>query len=121
MSDDPDWPNEPATLGEDVRQLIDDGRALAAAELSWQKARVAFAGRSAGGIALFGALAAAFGVFALVALTVGALLALTPQLGAWGAVGAVAGTLLLAAILCGAVAALRVRRTARLIADRRQP
>ena len=121
MSDDPQiTATEPhdASLGDDLRQLVEDARAFAEAELAWQKARAAYAGRAAAGIALFGALAAAFALFVLVAVTVGLLLALTPTLGAWGALVAVGGGLLLAALLCGAAAALRLRRTVRLIADR---
>ncbi len=108
------------SLGDDLRQLIDDGRALAQAEVAWQKARAAYAASSAGGIALLGALGLALALFALLALTVGLLLALTPVLSAWGATAAVAGGLLLAAMLCAAAAALQARRVSRLIADRRE-
>ena len=109
----------PATLGDDLRQLIDDGRALAAAELAWQKSRAAYVGKQAGGIAMLGLLAASLAFCALMALIFGLVLALTPLLTAWGAMGAVVGGLLLAALICGSVVALRVRRVTRLIADRR--
>jgi len=107
------------TLAEDLRQLIDDGRALAEAELAWQKARASFAGRQAGGIAILGTLAAALALLALFALSIGLLLALSPLLSPWGATAAVAGGLLLAGLLSGAAAAMRLRRMARLIADRK--
>ena len=116
---DPEEPTPEPTLGDDLRQLIDDGRALAAAELAWQKSRAAFAGKQAGGIAMLAVLAAALAFCALMALTFGLVLSLVPLLTAWGATGAVSGTLLLAALISGAMAALRVRRVARLIADRK--
>ncbi len=112
-------PTHAPTLGDDLRQLIDDARALAAAELAWQKSRAAFAGKQAGGIAMLTVLAAALAFCALMALTFGLVLSLVPLLTAWGATGAVSGTLLLAALISGAMAALRVRRVARLIADRK--
>ena len=107
------------SLGDDLRQLIDDGRALAAAELAWQKSRAAYAGQQAGGIAALGLLALALVFCALLALIFGLVLALTPLLGSWGAMGAVVGGLLLAALIAGALAALRWRRIAGLIADRK--
>jgi Putative Actinobacterial Holin-X, holin superfamily III len=106
-----------ATLGDDLRQLIDDGRALAAAELAWQKSRAAYAGKQAGGIAVLGLLAAALVFCALMALTFGLVLALTPLLSAWGAMGAVVAGLLLAALIAGGMAAGRWRRVASTIAE----
>ena len=88
-SHDPAW-EEPAaaSLGDDLRRLVDQGKALGQAEFAWQKARAAYAGRQAGFIAALAALAAAFATFALVALVVGTLMALTPMLGAWVATAA---------------------------------
>ena len=108
-----------ATLSEDVRRLIDQGKGLAEAELAWQKARASFAAGQAGVVALLGLLALALGFFALMALAVGALAALAPALGPWGATGVVAGALLLAALLAAAIAMLKLRSTARLVADRK--
>ena len=107
------------TLEDDLRQLMGDGRALLEAELAWQKARAVFAGKQAGGIALLGLLALSLAFFALMALVFGLVLALGPLLGAWGAMAAVTGGLLLAAVLAGLTAAMRVKRTLRLIADRK--
>ena len=121
MNDAPELADEAAdqaTLSEDVRRLIDQGKALARAELAWQKARAAYAGRQAGGIALLGALAAALAFFALMAMVVGALIALGPVLGAWDAVAAVAGALFAAALIAAATALFKARRTARRLADR---
>jgi uncharacterized membrane protein YqjE len=108
-----------ATLSEDVRRLIDHGKGLAEAELAWQKARASYAAGQAGVVALLGLLALALAFFALMALVVGALAALVPALGLWGATAAVAGTLVVAALIAAAIAMLKLRSTARLIADRK--
>ena len=107
------------TLEDDLRQMIGDGRALLEAELAWQKARAAFVGKQAGGIALLGLLALALTFFALMAMVFGLVLALATTLGAWGAMAAAAGGLLLVAVLVGLMAAMRAKRTLRLISDRR--
>ena len=73
------------SLVEDVRQLIDDSKTLVEAELAYQKSRAVVAGVGVKGTVAYVALAAALVVFALVALTVGLLIALTPWLGAFGA------------------------------------
>ena len=109
---------ERPTLEDDVRQLVGDGRAFVEAELAWQKARAVFAGKQIGVIALLGLLALALAFFALMALVLGLILALTPSLGAWGAMAAVTGGLLLTAALAGLLAALRAKRMVRLIADK---
>ena len=109
---------ERPTLEDDVRQLVGDGRAFVEAELAWQKARAVFAGKQIGVIALLGLLALALAFFALMALVLGLVLALTPSLGGWGAMAAVTGGLLLTAALAGLLAALRARRMVRLIADK---
>ena len=101
------------SLADDLRALVDDGKALAQAELAYQKSRAAFAGSGAKAIVLLGALAAALVFFALMALTVGLVVALTPLLTAWGATGASFAGLLLAAFLCAQLAAWRWRRLAR--------
>ena len=88
------------SLVEDVRQLIEDGRTLAEAELAYQKSRAAVAGDGVKGAAAYGGLAIALVLFALVALTVGLLIALTPWLTALGATAAVTLGLLLVAGLC---------------------
>lgn len=97
------------SLVDDVRQLIEDGRTLAEAEFAYQKSRAAVAGEGVKGAAMFGGLALAFGLFALLALTVGLLIALTPLLTAWGATAAVTGGLLLAGALAGLTARRRWR------------
>src|SRR5690606_10872014 len=68
------------SLADDLRRLSEDARALARAELAYQKSRAAFAGQEAKRIALLGLLAGVLTFFALMALTLGLVLALTPLL-----------------------------------------
>lgn len=95
------------SLVDDVRQLFEDGRTLAEAELAYQKSRAAVAGDGVKGAAAYGGLAIALVLFALVALTVGLLLALTPWLTAWGATAVVTLGLLVAAGFSALVAKRR--------------
>jgi len=97
------------SLVDDLRQLATDARALAQAEAAYQKSRAAFAGEQAKRIAILGVLAAVLLFFALMALTVGLVIALAPLLTAWGATAAVCGGLLLAAGLCVLLASARWR------------
>lgn len=88
------------SLGDDVRGLVDDGFIALSTEIAYQKARVSYAAQGIRGIAICGVLAAVIAFFALVALTVGLVIALTPLLTAWGATAAVVlGYLAVAAIL----------------------
>lgn len=103
------------SLSGDLRQLADDARAVAQAEVAYQKSRAAFAGQEIKGIALVGLLAAALVFFALMALTVGLVIALTPLITAWGATAVVAGGLLIIAMLLGYGAARRWRRMSTLL------
>ena len=106
------------SLEEDLRQLADDARALAQAELAYQKSRAAFAGREAGRMAILGVAAAVFLFFALMALTLGLVIALTPALTAWGATAAVSGGLLLIALVCALIAAARWKYMTAALSDR---
>jgi Putative Actinobacterial Holin-X, holin superfamily III len=105
-------------LVDELRQLAADGRTLLEAELAYQKSRAALAGRAVGSIAGWGALALALVFFALMALVMGLILALTPQLGPWGAMAAVVIGLLVSAALAGWIAAQRWKRTAAQLADK---
>ncbi|HEX4846943.1 MAG TPA: phage holin family protein [Novosphingobium sp.] len=100
------------SLIDDVRQLAEDGRTLLEAELAYQKSRALVAGQAARGVAGWGALALALVFFALMALVLGLVLALTPLLGAFGATGAVFAGLVVMAALCGWIAARRWKRAA---------
>jgi len=107
-------PDPPATsensLAEDLRLLADEGKAFVRAELTYQKARAAFAGEQTPRIAGLAVLALFFLFFALMALTMGVLLALVPTLSPLGATGVVVGALLLMAALCALAAAHRFGR-----------
>ena len=98
------------SLREDVEALIDDGKTYLEAELIYQKTRAAFVADRAKGAVIYGAMAAAFGVLALIGLTVGLIIALTPLLTAWGASALVVGLLLIAAFLAMRAASKRWNR-----------
>lgn len=105
------------SLPDDLRQLAADARVLAKAELAYQKSRAAFAGDEAKRIAVFGALAAVLAFFALMALTLGLVLALTPILTAWGATAVVVVVLLVAAGTCALMASGRWKRMTSLLSE----
>ena len=97
-------------LDEELRQLAQDGFALAKAELELQQARAAYAISRAKRIAVLAVLAFVLAFFALVALTVGLVVGLTPFLGAIGATLAVSGGLVLVATIAAALAARQCKR-----------
>jgi hypothetical protein len=99
-----DSTNEPS-LKADIEALIADGKTYLEAELTYQKSRAGFAANRLKWTALYGA--AAFGLLhlALIALTVGAVIALTPLTGPW-----IATAIVVALLLAGAlVFVLRLR------------
>ena len=73
------------SLADDVFALFEDGKTYAEAEVAFQKSRAAFTANRLKGAVAFAL--GAFGVFhlALIAFTVGAVIALMPLLGPWGA------------------------------------
>ena len=115
-----DYGGDPAgddrSLVEAVRALIDDGKTYLEAELGFQKTRAAFVADRAKSAMVFGAIAALLGFLALVGLTVGSIIALTPLLTAWGASALVVAVLLLAAVLAVRAAGRRWSRLMRAIA-----
>lgn len=117
MTDDPFTPGD-ASLSDDVRQLLAEGRSLLSAELAYHKARMGVAGAGARGIAAWGALALALVFFALMALVLGLLLALGSLLGPWAALGIVVAGCVAGALLAALVALRRWRRMARLLSER---
>jgi uncharacterized membrane protein YqjE len=104
-------------LGDDLRGLVDSGLALARAEVELQQARAGYAAGKLKGIALLGLLALTLVFFALVALTVGLVVGLTPLLGAIGATLAVFGGLLLVAAVSALVAASQWKRMTTALAN----
>lgn len=114
----PDSPDEAApaaddgerderSLYDDVEALIDDGKTYFEAEIAYQKTRAAYVADKAKSALVFGAVAAAFAVLALIGLTVGLILALTPWLTAWGASALVVGLLTIGALLAARAAGQR--------------
>lgn len=108
------------SLTDDLRLLADDARAYASAEFAFQKSRAFHAGQELKRAVIFTALAVACVIVALMALTMGTVLALTPLLGAWGATGAVVLFLLAAAGIFALIASTRLRRTARTLEGEEQ-
>lgn len=114
--DDPNLPTtgtspapEEEGLVDELRALADDARTLAQAELAYQKSRATYAGKQALFIAASLGAALVFLFFAVEALVLGAVLALTPLLSAWGATAAVTAILVLAALLAVVTALARWR------------
>lgn len=109
------------SLVEDLRQLAGDARDLAKAELAYQQSRAKVVGSSAGGIAARGAVALVLVFFALMALVVGAVIALTPALTAWGATAVVVLFLGIAAVVCALSARAGWRRLSALVSGEERP
>jgi hypothetical protein len=118
VRDDADMPEPPEdealaaesddrSLLDDVEALIDDGKTYFEAELAFQKTRAGFVADRAKAAVVFGTLAALLGFLALIGLTVGLIIALTPWLSAWGASALVVALLLVAAGLAARAAAGR--------------
>ncbi|KPL67702.1 hypothetical protein SZ64_05975 [Erythrobacter sp. SG61-1L] len=97
------------TLVDELSSLFEDGRTYAEAEIAFQKTRAAFVGEQAKGIAVTGGIAALLVVLAIFALVFGAILALTPLVGAFGATGIVFGALLIAAFVLVRIARAKAR------------
>ena len=77
------------SLTDDLVALLDDGKTYIEAEVQFQKTRAAFAldrGRSG---AIYGVVALTLVWLALVALVVGLVIALTPEIGPWAATAVV--------------------------------
>ncbi|MFC3097731.1 phage holin family protein [Alteraurantiacibacter palmitatis] len=99
--DAPPPPPPPAgTLIDDIEALIADARNWADAELVYQKTRISFVIACLKRSLAMGVAAGVLGLFALIGLTVGLVIALTPYVTAWGATAIVAGGLGLGAFLC---------------------
>lgn len=108
--DQDDRPHLPVTsLADDVRNLVDEARDYAAAELAWHRERALLAGRGAKAIAPYALLAVGFVFLALMALPVGLVLSLAPITGPWMATGIAILVLLVLAAACGWLAARKVR------------
>jgi uncharacterized membrane protein YqjE len=100
----PDSGAKPSLLS-DVEALVADGQTYAEAELAFQKTRLLYASDKAKSAAIFTGIAAVFVVMAIVALVLGAVLALTPLIGALGATAVV----FVALLICAAVLVMLAR------------
>lgn len=81
-------------LREDIAVLIEDARTYAEAEVRFQKTRAEIAGKSAGRALVLLVLALVLLHITLIALAVGAVIALAPLVSIWGAIAIVVGVLL---------------------------
>lgn len=109
-SDAPPLPEEATDkpgLVEQLHGLYADGRELIDAEIGFQKARIAAAGRQVRTMAALVFVGLVLIGCALIALVVGTMIALVPLIGAWGAMGA---TVLGSLVLAGVAFWLAVRR-----------
>jgi hypothetical protein len=98
------------SLAQDLRQLADEAKTLAQAELAFQKSRAAFVGGEAKAIAALLVVALVVVFFAVMALVVGTVIALGPVLGPWGAMAAVTLVLLAIAAFSALSAKGRLKR-----------
>jgi hypothetical protein len=101
---------EDRSLIDDVEVLIEDGKTYLEAELNYQKTRALFVGDRAKQVVLFGLVGFVFAWMALIALTVGLVIALTPPLSAWGATAVVVIVWLLVAIVAMSAAGAKWRQ-----------
>lgn len=81
-------------LRDDVAALIDDARIYAEAEIAFQKTRAGLVGKRAGRALVLLVLALVLLHITLIALAVGAVIALAPLVTIWGAIAIVVGVLL---------------------------
>lgn len=90
---------QPFSLTDSLVALLEDGKTYAEAEMRFQKSRAGFIGNRLKGAIAFGL--GAFGVLhlALIAATVGLVIALVPIVGAWAATAIVTLTLIVAGVL----------------------
>jgi hypothetical protein len=84
---------------DELKQLGDEARTYAEAEIAYQKGRAIAVGKTVRNVAVLGVGAFVIAVFALVALVAGLLMALAHLVGPWWATAIVAGGLAFAAIV----------------------
>lgn len=97
------------SLAQDLRQLADEAKALAQAEIAFQKSRAAFVSNETKTIGLLAIAALVVIFFALMAFVVGTVIALGPLVGPWGAMALVTIALLILALACGMGARSRLK------------
>lgn len=87
------------SLLDDLEALVSDARTYFDAEIAFQKTRAAFMADSLKRTIIFAIIGAFFAMLATIGLAIGAIIALTPILTAWGATGVVVAVLAVAAFL----------------------
>lgn len=108
------------SLASDFEALLDDGKTYFEAELAYQKSRAVFSANRVKWALVYGAAAFGFLHLALIALVVGAVMALTPAIGPWFAMALV--TLLLLAGASVLIMRLRAKlREVRSVFDDKTP
>ena len=98
------------SLVDQIKDLVADTRTALEAEVAWQGVRASFIAGRLPSIVFWAAIALACLIVALFALGFGAILVLTPQIGALWATLTVTGVLLVVALIAWLVARRRVRR-----------
>jgi len=94
-----DAPGAQRSLVDDIEDLVNDARTYFDAELTYQKTRASFVGACIKRAISMGLAALLVATFAVIGLTIGLIIALTPHLTAWGATAVVVGVMLLGAFL----------------------
>jgi hypothetical protein len=97
--DDATTANSFTELRDDVAALVEDARTYAEAEIAFQKTRAGLAAKAAGRAMVFLVLAVVLLHIALIALAVGAVIALAPLVTIWGAIAIVVGVMLVGVAL----------------------
>ena len=108
-----DFGPPPPSLTEEIAGLVSDGRTYVEAEIAFQKSRLRFAAGKSKGVLLYGVMAFGFVHLGLIALVVGAVIALAPIVGGVAATVIVAGVMMIIA----AVLLVLLRNRAREIGD----
>lgn len=106
----PDEGSGDRSLIGDIQGLIEDGKTYLEAELGFQKTRAAYVADRAKAAVVFGAVSVLLGFLALIGVTMGLIIALTPLITAWGACGLVVLLLVAGAALAGRAAKRRWER-----------
>ncbi len=87
------------SLKDDLTDLVEDARTYAAAEIVFQQTRAGLAAKSAARAVVYLVLALVLLNLSLIALAVGAVIALAPLVTIWGAIAIVVGVLLAGVVL----------------------
>lgn len=106
------------SLPDELRELTKEARAFAEAEFAYQKTRATYVGKESAKIGLLALFAGALIFFSIMALVFGSVIALVPELGAWGAAAAVMGGLVAVALVSILFAYNKFRRIKAVISEK---